>query len=172
MAGTSPTSGSSSALPITKLINNTTTPSGSTLFRKFERLVDHQSARPDRVPTAANHADVQSGSAQPDGRHPVGRRSSRSSLRCRPATNLETSFSNFQSNFAVLQSAQLIGKTVTVNYHRRQRQFVEHQWYGGRDLQFRTAFRSSRFWMRNGNPITDSNGSPVTFTTIQITGIQ
>ena len=85
--------------------------------------------------------------------------------------NLQSSFANFQSNFAVLQSSQLIGRTVTVNATNA----------AGNSSSITGTVSSIAvvngvpqltLTGANGQVITGSNGSPETFTTSQITGIQ
>jgi flagellar basal-body rod modification protein FlgD len=85
--------------------------------------------------------------------------------------NLETSFTNFQSNFAVLQSAQLIGATVTVNTPSAT---------GGSssvtgivaNIAVVNGVPQFTLTDSNGNIITGANGAPETFSTSQITDIK
>jgi flagellar basal-body rod modification protein FlgD len=86
--------------------------------------------------------------------------------------NLQTSFANFQSNFAVLQSSTLIGKTVSVN--------STDATTGNTSTLVGTV---QAIQVVNGSPTftlldpttnaayTNSNNQPLTFTTNQITGI-
>jgi flagellar basal-body rod modification protein FlgD len=108
MAGTS---GVSSSLPISKLINNGTTTTSSSSSNSasitsqlgpsaFLQLLTTQMSNQDPLNPMD---DTQS----------VSQLAQFSALQA--SDNLETSFANFQSNFAVLQSANLVGKNVTVN---------------------------------------------------------
>jgi flagellar hook assembly protein FlgD len=149
MAGTS---GISSSLPINKLISNTTTPTSSTSSNSasitsqlgptaFLQLLTTQMSNQDPLNPMD---DTQS----------VSQLAQFSALQA--SQNLETSFSNFQSNFAVLQSAQLVGATVTV-------QSTDAAGNAKPQLTVVDA---------NGNVLTDANGNPETFTTSQILGIK
>jgi flagellar basal-body rod modification protein FlgD len=82
---------------------------------------------------------------------------------------LNTSFQNFQSNFAVLQSASLVGKTVTVDTTA-----------GNSGSQLTGTISSVS--VQNGQPYftltnssgttyNDSNGNPLLFSSTQIVGI-
>ena len=83
---------------------------------------------------------------------------------------LDTSFENFQSNFGVLQASTLIGKSVTV---------VTPNGTGNSSTVTGTVASISvqngapYFSMNDasGNPIADSNGQPLLFSTGQIVGI-
>jgi flagellar basal-body rod modification protein FlgD len=88
------------------------------------------------------------------------------------STNLETSFANFQSNFSVLQSASLIGKTVSVNTGTSTTATTATT-VTGTIQAVQVVNGQPEFTMTdsNGNQITDSNGNPLQFTTSQITGI-
>jgi flagellar hook assembly protein FlgD len=87
------------------------------------------------------------------------------------STNLEQSFSNFQSNFAVLQSASLIGKNVAVNTGTSGS--TSGTTVTGTIQAVQVVNGQPQFTMidANGNQITDSNGKPLQFGTSQITGI-
>ncbi|HXP93523.1 MAG TPA: flagellar hook capping FlgD N-terminal domain-containing protein [Candidatus Binatia bacterium] len=86
-------------------------------------------------------------------------------------TNLATAFQTFQTNFSVMQSAGLIGKTVQV---------VSTDSSGNSSTQTGTVQAvqivngqpSVTLVDSNGNPITDQNGNPLTFPTTSITGIK
>jgi flagellar basal-body rod modification protein FlgD len=88
------------------------------------------------------------------------------------STNLEQSFANFQSNFSVLQSASLIGKTVSVNTGTSSTSTTATT-VTGTIQAVQVVNGQPEFTMTDssGNQITDSNGSPLQFTTSQITGI-
>jgi flagellar basal-body rod modification protein FlgD len=169
MAGTSPTSstGTSSSLPITKLINNGTAPTSSTSSNSasitsqlgpsaFLQLLTTQMSNQDPLNPMD---DTQS----------VSQLAQFSALQA--SDNLETSFANFQSNFAVLQSSQLVGATVTV-------QSTDAS--GNADTQTGTVSGITVVNGKpqltvvdsNGNVLTDANGNPETFTTSQILGIK
>jgi flagellar basal-body rod modification protein FlgD len=86
------------------------------------------------------------------------------------STNLQHDFATFQSNFAVMQSAGLIGKSVAV---------VSADASGNsstitgtvNSIQVVNGVPSFTMLDVQGKQITDSNGKPLTFTTSQITGI-
>lgn len=86
-------------------------------------------------------------------------------------TNLASAFQTFQNNFAVMQSAGLIGKTVQV---------VTTDSSGNSSTQTGTVQAvqvtngqpSVTLVDSNGNQITDQNGNPISFPTTSITGIQ
>ena len=85
---------------------------------------------------------------------------------------LSQAFQNFQSNFGVLQTASLIGKQATVN--------VGTSGAGGNSSTVTGTIQSISvqngqpyFTMtdQNGKVYTDQNGSPLLFSTSEITGI-
>ena len=86
------------------------------------------------------------------------------------STNLESDFAKFQSNFAVLQSASLIGKTASVNTSDAG---GNSSTVTGTISSIQVVNGSPQFTMTgsNGQPITDSKGNPLQFTTNQITAI-
>jgi flagellar basal-body rod modification protein FlgD len=110
MAGTS---GVSSSLPITKLINNTTTPSGSTSSNSSDSSITSQLGPSAFLQLLTTQMSNQDPLNPMDDTQSVSQLAQFSALQA--SDNLETSFANFQSNFAVLQSANLVGKNVTVN---------------------------------------------------------
>jgi flagellar basal-body rod modification protein FlgD len=114
MAGTTATSGSSSALPITKLINNGTTTTGSS-----SSSTSQDAAITSQLGPSAFLQLLTTQMSNQDPLNPMDDTQSVSQLAqfsaLQASDNLESSFTNFQSNFAVLQSANLVGKTVTVN---------------------------------------------------------
>lgn len=85
-------------------------------------------------------------------------------------TTLATDFANFQSNFGILQSASLIGQTVTVTTPNSSGSSSS---VTGVVSGISVTNGSPQFTMNDssGNPITGSNGQPLTFSTSQITGI-
>jgi flagellar basal-body rod modification protein FlgD len=85
--------------------------------------------------------------------------------------NLQTSFSNFQSNFAVLQSSQLIGATVTVNSTNASGNSSSITGVV-KSISVLNGVPQLTLTDSSGNVITDSSGAPATFTTSQITAIQ
>jgi len=88
------------------------------------------------------------------------------------STNLEQSFSNFQSNFSVLQSASLIGKSVSVNTGTSSTSTTATT-VTGTVQAVQVVNGQPEFTMldANGNQITDSSGNPLQFNLTQITGI-
>jgi flagellar basal-body rod modification protein FlgD len=83
---------------------------------------------------------------------------------------MTSDFASFQSNFGVMQSASLIGQTVTAQVTNSS---------GNSDTTTGTVTSISvqngqpYFTMKdsNGNPITDNNGNPLLFSTSEIIGI-
>jgi flagellar hook assembly protein FlgD len=85
--------------------------------------------------------------------------------------NLETSFANFQANFAVLQSSSLLGETVAVNSTSSS---GSSSTLVGTVQAIQVVNGSPTFTLLNpstGTAYTNANGTPLTFTTTQITGI-
>jgi len=86
--------------------------------------------------------------------------------------NLETSFANFQANFAVLQSSSLLGETVSVN--STSADGSSSSTLVGTVQAIQVVNGSPTFTLLNpstGTAYTNANGTPLTFTTTQITGI-
>lgn len=83
---------------------------------------------------------------------------------------LNTSFQNFQSNFGVMQSASLIGKTVTVSTPNGTGNTSN---ITGTVSSIAVQNGQPFFTMNdsNGKPITDNNGQPLLFPTSEIVGI-
>ncbi len=88
------------------------------------------------------------------------------------STNLEQSFSNFQSNFSVLQSASLVGKSVSVNTGTSSSSTTPTT-VTGTVQAIQVVNGQPEFTMvdSNGNQVTDSSGKPLQFSMSQITGI-
>lgn len=83
---------------------------------------------------------------------------------------MNTSFQNFQSNFGVMQSATLIGKTVTVDTPDAS---GNTSTVTGTVANIEVQNGQPYFTMNgpSGNPIADSNGQPLMFSTGEIVGI-
>jgi flagellar basal-body rod modification protein FlgD len=83
---------------------------------------------------------------------------------------LNKSFQSFQSNFGVLQSASLIGKTVTVNTPDASGNSSN---VTGTVSSIAVQNGQPFFTLNgsNGKPITDNNGQPLLFPTSEIVGI-
>ena len=83
---------------------------------------------------------------------------------------LNSSFQNFQSNFGVLQSASLIGKTVTVDTPDAA---GNTSTVTGTVASIAVQDGKPYFTMNgtDGKPIADGNGSPLLFSTTEIVGI-
>jgi flagellar basal-body rod modification protein FlgD len=165
MAGTS---GVSSSLPISKLINNGTTTTSSSSSNSasitsqlgpsaFLQLLTTQMSNQDPLNPMD---DTQS----------VSQLAQFSALQA--SDNLETSFANFQSNFAVLQSSQLIGATVTVNSTDATTGNSDQQTGTVSSISVVNGVPQLTLTDSNGNVLTDANGNPETFTTSQILGIK
>jgi flagellar basal-body rod modification protein FlgD len=85
--------------------------------------------------------------------------------------NLQTSFANFQSNFAVLQSAGLVGKSVSVNTTDSSGNSSTVTGTVGY-ISVVNGVPEVSLLDTNGNVITDSSGTPLQFPTSSITAIQ
>lgn len=83
---------------------------------------------------------------------------------------MNTSFQNFQSNFGVMQSATLIGKTVTVDTPDATGNTSA---VTGTVSTIEVQNGKPYFTMNgaNGKPIADNNGQPLMFSTSEIVGI-
>jgi flagellar basal-body rod modification protein FlgD len=83
---------------------------------------------------------------------------------------LQQSFSSFESNFSVLQTAGLIGQSVTVSSADAS---GNTSTITGTVKSIAVVNGQPEFTMvdSSGNPITGSNGAPLEFTTSQIVGI-
>lgn len=83
---------------------------------------------------------------------------------------LNKSFQSFQSNFGVMQSASLIGKTVTVSTPDASGNSSN---VTGTVSSIAVQNGQPFFTMNgsNGKPITDNNGQPLLFPTTEIVGI-
>jgi len=174
MAGTTATSGTSTTLPIDKLVNNGTV-AGTSSSNSTSSTTSSDAALTSQLGPTAFLQLLTTQLSNQDPLNPMDDTQSVSQLAqfsaLQASQNLETSFANFQSNFAVLQSSQLVGKQVTVN---------------STDSSGNTSSITgtvSYISVVNGNPeltlenssgqvITGSNGAPLTFTTSQITAIQ
>jgi flagellar basal-body rod modification protein FlgD len=168
MAGTSPTSGT---LPIDSLINNGTTSgttTGTSSTTSSDASITSQLGPSAFLQLLTTQLSNQDPTNPMDDTQSVAQLAQFSALQA--SDNLETSFANFQSNFAVLQSSQLIGATVTVNTTTT----------GGTGSSVTGVVQGitvvngvpQMTLENNGTVITDTNGNPATFTTSQITGIQ
>lgn len=171
MAGTSATSGT---LPIDNLINNGTVAGTSSTSSTSSTTSSDASLTSQLGPTAFLQLLTTQLSNQ-DPLNPMDDTQSVSQLAqfsaLQASQNLETSFANFQSNFAVLQSSQLLGKTVTVNTTDSTGNSSS---VTGTVAAISVVNGQPQMTLTdsNGNVITGSNGAPITFTTSQITGIQ
>jgi flagellar basal-body rod modification protein FlgD len=83
---------------------------------------------------------------------------------------LQTSFSNFQSNFSVLQSASLIGQTVSVTSGTTTSAGVSTATGTIQSIQVVNG-QPSFTLTNNGAQVVDQNGNPITYTTSDITAI-
>lgn len=167
MAGLSPAQGS---LPIAGLINATGTPTAPSTSVSDAQLTNQLG------PTAfLTLLTTQLANQDPlspmDDTQSVAQLAQFSALQA--STNLESSFTNFQSNFAVLQSAQLIGKSVTVNTGTSSASGASGSTVTGTVSGVSIVNGTPAFTLLggNGNPITGSGGNVLQFTTSQIVGI-
>ncbi|HLI97568.1 MAG TPA: flagellar hook capping FlgD N-terminal domain-containing protein [Candidatus Baltobacteraceae bacterium] len=83
---------------------------------------------------------------------------------------MDQSFQAFQSNFGVMQSASLIGKTVTVSTPQAT---GNNSTVTGTVASIEVQNGLPYFTMNNssGQPITDNSGNPLMFSTSEIVGI-
>ncbi len=173
MAGIPPTSGSTASnLPIYKLINNGT--SGSSSTSASSSTTSDANITSQLGPSAFLQLLTTQLSNQ-DPLNPVDDTQSVSQLAqfsaLQASDNLQASFANFQSNFAVLQSSTLIGKTVAVNTTDTS---GNSSTLAGTVQAIQVIKGVPSFTLLN--PATnaayaDSNGNPLTFPTGSITGI-
>jgi flagellar basal-body rod modification protein FlgD len=166
MATTSPTSGASSALPITKLISNGTT---STSSSSNDASITSQLGPSAFLQLLTTQMSNQDPLNPMDDTQSVSQLAQFSALQA--SDNLETSFSNFQSNFAVLQSANLVGKNVTVNSTDAS---GNTSTITGTVAYVSVLNGQPQLTLQDaqGNVITGTNGAPLTFPTSAITNIQ
>src|ERR1700761_9477162 len=108
MAGTS---GVSSSLPINKLINNGTTQTSSSSSNSAS--ITSQLGPSAFLQLLTTQMSNQDPLSPMDDTQSVAQLAQFSALQA--SDNLQASFANFQANFAVLQSAGLVGKNVSVN---------------------------------------------------------
>lgn len=168
MAGTSPTS----SLPIDSLINNGTTSStgASSSSSSNSASITSQLGPSAFLQLLTTQLSNQDPLNPMDDTQSVSQLAQFSALQA--SDNLETSFSNFQSNFAVLQSAQLIGATVTVNTPNTTGSGSSSVTGIVANIAVQNGVPQFTLTDSNGNIITNSNGTPETFTTSQITDIK
>jgi flagellar basal-body rod modification protein FlgD len=166
------TSATSAGLPITKLINNGTTSgktSGTSSTTSADASITSQLGPSAFLQLLTTQLANQDPMSPMDDTQSVSQLAQFSALQA--SDNLQTSFANFQSNFAVLQSSQLIGRTVTVNTTDSSGNSSS---LSGTVSSIAVVNGVPQLTLTgaNGQVITGSNGAPETFTTSQITGIQ
>jgi flagellar basal-body rod modification protein FlgD len=166
-------SGVTSSLPISKLINNGTSSTGSS---SSSTTSSNDSSITSQLGPSAFLQLLTTQLSNQDPLNPVDDTQSVAQLAqfsaLQAQDNLETSFANFQSNFAVLQSSQLIGQTVTVNTTDASTGDSSTQTGTVSAISVVNGVPQLTLTDANGNVIVDSSGNPETFTTSQITGIQ
>jgi flagellar basal-body rod modification protein FlgD len=172
MAGTTATSGVSSGLPISKLINNGTTSGTDTTSSQSssDSSITSQLGPSAFLQLLTTQLSNQDPMNPMDDTQSVSQLAQFSALQA--SDNLETSFTNFQSNFAVLQSAQLIGATVTVNSPNATTGGSSSVTGVVANIAVVNGVPQFTLTDSNGNIITGSNGTPETFSTSQITDIK
>ena len=168
MAGVSATS---SALPITKLINNGTASKGtSSSTTSSDASITSQLGPSAFLQLLTTQMSNQDPLNPMDDTQSVSQLAQFSALQA--SDNLETSFANFQSNFAVLQASQLIGATVTVNSTDASTGNSSQVTGKVSAITVVNGVPQMTLTDSNGNVIDDASGNPATFTTSQILGIQ
>ena len=159
-----------SNLPIDKLINNgTTSTSSSSASSTNSSAITSQLGPSAFLQLLTTQLANQDPLSPMDDTQSVSQLAQFSALQA--SDNLQTSFANFQSNFAVLQSASLIGTTVSVNTTDAS---GNSSTLLGTVQAIQVVNGKPTFTLLNpatGSAYSDSNGSPLTFTTSQITGI-
>jgi flagellar basal-body rod modification protein FlgD len=164
MAGTS---GISSSLPIAKLINNGTTQTSSS--NSNDASITSQLGPTAFLQLLTTQMSNQDPLNPMDDTQSVSQLAQFSALQA--SVNLETSFSNFQANFAVLQSANLVGKNVSVNSVDGSGNSSS---ITGTVAYVSVVNGAPQITLEDGNGkvLTGSNGAPLTFPTSAITAIQ
>jgi flagellar basal-body rod modification protein FlgD len=160
--------GTSTTLPIDKLINTTTKPSGS-ISNQQDSNITSQLGPSAFLKLLTTQLANQDPLKPMDDTQSVAQLAQFSALQA--SDNLQASFANFQSNFAVLQSAGLVGKNVTVNSvdaNGNTSTITGTVAYisvinGAPQISLTDA---------NGNVLAGANGMPLQFPTSQITAIQ
>jgi flagellar basal-body rod modification protein FlgD len=151
------------------LINNSSTPSGSTSSNSQDSSITSQLGPSAFLQLLTTQLSNQDPLNPMDDTQSVSQLAQFSALQA--SDNLQSSFANFQSNFAVLQSANLVGKDVTVNTtdgsgnSSTQTGTVAYVTVVNGAPQL--ALEDS-----NGNVLTDASGNPLTFPTSSITAIK
>ncbi len=169
MAGTS----TSSNLPINSLINNGTTSStaSTSSTSTTSASITSQLGPGAFLQLLTTQLSNQDPLDPMDDTQSVSQLAQFSALQA--SDNLETSFANFQSNFAVLQSSSLLGETVSVNSTSASGSGSSSTLVGTVQA-IQVVNGSPTFTLLNpstGTAYTNSSGTPLTFTTTQITGI-
>jgi flagellar basal-body rod modification protein FlgD len=163
MAGTSPTT----TLPINKLISNV--PLGQTSQNSQDASITSQLGPSAFLKLLTTQLSNQDPLKPMDDTQSVAQLAQFSALQA--ADNLQSSFANFQSNFAVMQSAGLVGKSVTVNTTDAN---------GNSSTLTGTVSYVSvingqpeiSLADSSGNVLSSANGTPLQFPTSQITAIK
>jgi flagellar basal-body rod modification protein FlgD len=172
MAVPTATSATSSTLPIYKLINNgttgTSTTTNSSSSPSQDAAITSQLGPSAFLQLLTTQLSNQDPLSPMDDTQSVSQLAQFSALQA--SDNLQTSFSNFQSNFAVLQSSQLVGATVTVNSTDASGNSSSLTGIV-KGITVVNGVPQLILTDSKGNVITDSSGNPATFTTSQITGI-
>jgi flagellar basal-body rod modification protein FlgD len=164
------TANGSAVLPITNLINNgTTSTSSSSSTSTTSADLTSQLGPGAFLQLLTTQLSNQDPLDPMDDTQSVAQLAQFSALQA--SDNLETSFANFQANFAVLQSSSLLGETVSVNTTSSS---GSSSTLVGTVQAIQVVNGSPTFTLLDpstGSAYTDSNGTPLTFTTTQITGI-
>lgn len=169
MAGTSATTGVSSTLPIAKLINTGTTPSGSTSSNSQDSAITSQLGPSAFLQLLTTQLSNQDPLNPMDDTQSVSQLAQFSALQA--SDNLQTSFANFQSNFAVMQSSALVGKSVTVNTTDASGNSSTVTGTVGY-ISVVNGLPQVVLEDSSGNVMTDSSGNPLQFPTSAITNIK
>jgi flagellar basal-body rod modification protein FlgD len=165
MAGVSPTSG----LPINQLINSGKPASTATSSGSDTSAITNQLGPDAFLKLLTTQLKNQDPLKPMDDTQSVAQLAQFSALQAN--VNLQHSFTAFQGNFAVLQSASLIGKSVsTVTADSSGNSST----VSGTVQAIQVIDGKVQFTMTDtaGNVITDSGGKPLTFGTDQITAIK
>jgi flagellar basal-body rod modification protein FlgD len=156
-------------LPITKLINTTTTPSGSVSSNSKDAAITSQLGPSAFLQLLTTQLSNQDPLSPMDDTQSISQLAQFSALQA--SDNLQTSFANFQSNFAVMQSAGLVGKNVTVNSTDGS---GNSSTLTGTVAYISVVNGVPQISIKDssGNVLTDATGNPMQFPTSAITAIQ
>lgn len=161
----------SANLPISKLINNGTSPTQtSSSSTSQDAAITSQLGPSAFLQLLTTQMSNQDPLTPMDDTQSVSQLAQFSALQA--SDNLQASFANFQSNFGVMQAAGLIGHAVEVNSVDAATGNSSTLTGTVGSISVINGAPQITLVDAKGNVITGSNGAPLTFSTSQITGIQ